>query len=107
MYDDLKLEIKLPMSETMFLILLSFLEERYGYEVMQYVYELTDSRVCLGAGTLYQTISKLKKSGLIKFTKEVNKQKRYLITNKGKDILDIEVDRICKMHKIVEEYYEK
>ena len=47
----------LPMSETMFYILLSLKQERHGYGIMQHVKELTDARIVLGAGTIYSSRS--------------------------------------------------
>ena len=40
----------IPMSETMFYILLSLREARHGYAIMQHVKELTGGRIVLGAG---------------------------------------------------------
>jgi len=54
----------IPMSETMLYILLSLREERHGYGVMQHVKELTDGRIVLGAGTIYQSLGKLETDGL-------------------------------------------
>ena len=55
----------LPMSETMFYILLSLKQERHGYAIMQHVKELTDARIELGAGTVYSSLGKLESDGLI------------------------------------------
>ncbi|GJM80274.1 hypothetical protein HMSSN139_27700 [Paenibacillus sp. HMSSN-139] len=55
----------IPMSETMFYILLSLQQERHGYGIMQHVKEITNDRIVLGAGTIYQSLGKLEKDGLI------------------------------------------
>ena len=54
-----------PMSETMFLLLLSLYDSKHGYGTMKFVKEKTNGRVILGAGTIYQTLSKLEKEKLI------------------------------------------
>lgn len=54
-----------PMSETMLYILMSLIEERHGYGIMQHVKEITNGRIVLGAGTIYQTLRSLKKASLL------------------------------------------
>lgn len=93
----------IPMSETMFYILFSFKKERHGYAVMKYVSELTKGRIQLGAGTIYQTIKKLEKSQLIRFCGEEDRQKRYVITDIGREILKLEIKRIKTMYQDVQE----
>ena len=46
------------MSETMFYILSSLRQERHGYGIMLHVKEITQGRIVLGAGTIYQTLQK-------------------------------------------------
>ncbi len=53
----------IPMSETMFYILFSLTQARHGYGIMQHVERLTNGRLVLGAGTIYQSLSKLEKRG--------------------------------------------
>lgn len=88
----------IPMSETMFYILLSLQEERHGYGIMQYVKELTKKRIVLGAGTIYQSLSKLEGDGLITQVNEIDRKKNYLITNTGKQILVEEAQRIKEIY---------
>lgn len=93
----------IPMSETMFYILFALREERHGYGIMQHVDEVTKGRIILGAGTIYQSLSKLEKEQLIKPTKEENRQKKYLITDDGTTILQLEAKRISELYKISKE----
>lgn len=86
-----------PMSETAYYILLSLLEERHGYGIMQHVEEITNKRISLGAGTLYGTLGKLEKANLIGITREEEKRKYYRITDEGKQILAIELNRIKEL----------
>jgi DNA-binding PadR family transcriptional regulator len=89
----------LPMSETMFYILLSLRQERHGYAIMQYVKELTDARIILGAGTVYSSLGKLEGDGLIEAMKEENRRKIYIITPLGRGILRDESLRIAELHR--------
>lgn len=92
----------IPMSETMFYILLSLQEERHGYGIMQYVKELTCGRILLGAGTIYQSLFKLEQDGLIAHVEEIDRKKIYRMTDTGRQILLEEVHRIREMYNAVE-----
>jgi DNA-binding PadR family transcriptional regulator len=92
----------IPMSETMFYILLSLQEERHGYGIMQYVKDLTKERIVLGAGTIYQSLGKLENDGLIIRVKEIDRKKIYAITDTGKQILLEEVHRIGEIYHNME-----
>ena len=87
----------IPMSETMFYILLSMKQERHGYAIMQHVKELTKGRIRLGAGTVYSSLGKLEGDGLIKSIREEDRRNIYLITPLGKQILHEEAERIAEL----------
>lgn len=89
----------IPMSETMFYILLSLREERHGYGIMLHVKELTAGRIILGAGTIYQSISKLQEDKLILAADEIDRKKMYRITDLGREILKIEAARIAELYQ--------
>lgn len=93
----------IPMSETMFYILLSLLNPNHGYGIMQHVKEITCGRITLGAGTIYQSIGKLDGDGLIESVKEEDRKKIYQITDIGKQILLTEAKRIQELFRNVEE----
>lgn len=88
-----------PMSETAYYILLSLLEERHGYGIMQHVAEISKNRIYLGAGTVYGTIGKLEKGSLIVSTHEEEKRKYYVITEKGRHVLYRELDRLKELYQ--------
>lgn len=88
----------LPMSETAYYILLSLMEVRHGYGIMQDVGELTDGRIQLGAGTVYGSLSRMEKDGLITVVLEENRRKSYLITDNGKRVLKQEIIRIKELY---------
>ena len=93
----------IPMSETMFYILLSLKQERHGYAIMQHVKELTRGRIVLGAGTVYSSLGKLESDGLIESVREEERRKIYIITPLGKQILREEADRIAELYNNVKE----
>ncbi len=92
----------IPMSETMFYILLSLQEERHGYGIMLYVKELTKGRIVLGAGTIYQSLGKLEGDKLIQQTSETERKKYYVMTETGRQILLEEASRIREIYRSVE-----
>ncbi len=93
----------IPMSETMFYVLLSLREPQHGYAIMQHVKQLTKGRINLGAGTVYSSLGKLEGDGLIKAVREEERRKIYIITPVGSEILREEAARIAELHKNSEE----
>ena len=87
-----------PMSETAFYILLSLQEPNHGYGIMLNVESITSGRIKLGPGTLYGTLSKMEKNGLIQFISEENKRKNYVITTLGEQVLQMEIARIGELY---------
>ena len=100
--DGLKKKL-LPLSETMFYILASLRQERHGYGIMLHVKEITQGRIVLGAGTIYQTLQKLERDRLIRPTREIDRKKQYLITGLGEELLREEARRIIALSKLAEE----
>lgn len=88
-----------PMTESGFYILYYLQEENHGYGIIQLVKEITNQEVIISAGTMYGSLSKMEKDGLITVTKEENRRKFYLITDLGKEILSIEIKRIQRLYK--------
>ena len=93
----------IPMSETMFYILLSLKQERHGYAIMQCVKALTQGRIILGAGTVYSSLGKLESDGLINGVREEARRKIYAITTVGSEILREEVVRIAELYNNTKE----
>ncbi len=93
----------IPMSETMFYVLLSLQQERHGYAIMQSVKELTKGRIVLGAGTVYSSLGKLESDRLIRGVREEARRKIYIITSLGKDILHEEYTRLAELYNNAKE----
>lgn len=98
MNDKLK-RIYIPMTETGFYILFCLQQEQHGYGITQQVKEMTGGEISISAGTMYGSLSKMEKDGLIQFTKDEEKRKLYRITPQGQEILDIELRRIERLYK--------
>lgn len=97
-------KVYVPMTETGFYILLCLREENHGYGIVQKVQELTGGEIVITPGTMYGSLSKMEKDGLISFIREENKRKTYLITELGREILDLEIKRIKRLYgNIMEE----
>ncbi|MCL2563690.1 MAG: PadR family transcriptional regulator [Oscillospiraceae bacterium] len=99
MSTEKQIKAYLPMSETAYYILLSLMEHRHGYAIMQHVEAITAGRVRLGAGTLYGTLGKMEKSGLIAVIAEEQQRKVYGITPAGRAVLEAEIRRIRELYK--------
>lgn len=98
MEDKIK-RIYIPMTETGFYILYCLQNEMHGYNIIQEVKKMTGEQIVISAGTMYGSLSKMEKDGLIQFTKEEEKRKFYIITELGKEILTIELKRIERLYK--------
>ena len=96
-------KVYVPMTETGFYILYCLQKENHGYGVVQEVERLTDGEIRLAPGTMYGSLSKMEKDGLIAFVREEDKRKTYVITVLGKEVLELELRRIRRLYKSIEE----
>lgn len=87
------------MTETGFYILLCLQEERHGYHVVQKVDAITNGEIKLSPGTMYGSLSKMEKDGLISFIREEDKRKIYQITELGLEVLELEKKRIERLYQ--------
>ncbi|MBT2289532.1 helix-turn-helix transcriptional regulator [Paenibacillus albidus] len=88
----------LPLTETVYYILLAVIEPAHGYLILQKVEELSGGQVRMAAGTLYGAIENLVK---LKFIEPVasgeSRRKVYVITSNGLDILRLDLERMKYM----------
>ena len=91
------------MTETAFYILLCLRSPNHGYGIVQKVERLTGGAIRLAPGTMYGSLSKMEKDGLIRFIREEEKRKIYEITDLGREVLQIELKRIVRLYKISQE----
>ena len=91
--------VYVPMTETGFYILFCLQQERHGYSITQKVKELTEGQLSISPGTMYGTLAKMEKDGLIAFVREEEKRKLYSITKLGRQILELEIQRIERLYR--------
>ena len=96
--DDKIKRIYVPMTESGFYILYCLQEPQHGYGISQQVKKMSGGAVVISAGTMYGTLSKMEKDGLIRFCYEEEKRKLYQITELGKEILNTEIARIERLY---------
>lgn len=92
-------KVYVPMTETGFYILMCLKEEAHGYSIVQRVEAMTEGAVKISPGTMYGSLSKMEKDGLIRFVREEEKRKIYVITDLGKQVLDLEMKRIARLYR--------
>lgn len=88
-----------PMTETAFYILLSLTEPRHGYGIVKHVEEITAGRLVLGSGTVYGTLTKMQKDGVITVFADEQRKTVYEITDAGKELMNAEITRIKEVHR--------
>lgn len=94
----------LPLTETVYYVLLALLEPAHGYAIMQKVEELSNGEVRLAAGTMYGAIENLLKKKLITaLSSEDPRRKVYVISDLGREVLHADYRRMLHMISVTEE----
>ena len=83
------------LTEQMFYILLCLKDECYGMDIMDKVPGMTNGRVVVGSGTLYNLLEQFMEAGMIRETKAEGRKRSYILTEKGKETLETEYKRLC------------
>ena len=94
------------LTEPMYYVLLALQRENHGYGIMQEIEELTGGRVIIGAGTIYTLLGRFEHEEIIVQMSEEDRRKTYIITDKGRQLLDEEIRRL-RMLLADSERYEK
>ena len=84
------------LTEQMFYILLCLRKECCGTDIMAEVSRLTEGRVSVGPGTLYNLLEQFAEAGMIRETKVEGRRKSYILTQKGAVTLREEFERLRK-----------
>lgn len=95
------------LTEPMYYILLTLMEECCGVDIMEKVKEISRGRVLVGPGTLYAMLAKFEENGVIQLTASEGRRKSYIITQMGREMLMREYDRLQVMAKDGERILEK
>ena len=82
------------LTEQMFYILLCLKDECCGIDILDKVPSMTDNRVNVGSGTLYNLLEQFLDSQIIRETKEEKRKRSYILTSKGRQMLKNESDRL-------------
>lgn len=93
----------LPLTETVYYVLLALTEPAHGYGIMQKVEELSDGQLRLAAGTMYGAIENLlKKKLIISLHSNDLRRKVYVIFDLGKRVLYADYERMLSMIAVTE-----
>ena len=82
------------LTEQMFYILLCLEEECCGMDIMEKGGRITDDRVNVGPGTLYNLLEQFLSAEMIEETKVEGRKRSYILTEKGRQRLREEFQRI-------------
>lgn len=82
------------LTEQMFYILVCLYQECRGADILEKVRTITANRVSIGSGTLYDLLEQFESEGMIRETKSEGRRRSYIITEKGKEMLEREYQRI-------------
>lgn len=93
------------LTEQMFYILLCLQKECYGMDILDKVPSVTDGRVHVGSGTLYNLLEQFLTEGYIKETKVEGRRRSYILTQKGKMLLEMEYARISAQARDYEKMF--
>ncbi|WP_442512600.1 PadR family transcriptional regulator [Paenibacillus chitinolyticus] len=95
-----------PMTETAFYILLSLAEPRHGYGIVKHVEIISNSRIRLGSGTVYGTLTKMQKDGIITVFSDEERKTVYEVTELGHKLITAEIDRLKELYQNALKYGE-
>jgi DNA-binding PadR family transcriptional regulator len=88
----------LPLTEATFLVLVSLIEPKHGYGIMQTAALVSGQKAKLGPGTLYGALTNMLKQGLIERKGEQDlegeRRKVYALTDLGRAVIIMESERL-------------
>jgi DNA-binding PadR family transcriptional regulator len=105
---DLRAEHLLPLSTAVLHILLALAGgERHGYDIMREVETITDGKLQMGPGTLYGSIKRMLRDGLIAEADERpdpalddSRRRYYELTDFGRRVLVAESGRLARLVEV-------
>lgn len=83
------------LTEQMFYTLLCLKEECYGMDILDRVPAMTNQRVNVGSGTLYTLLEQFLEAEMIRETKVEGRRRSYILTDKGREMLEKECTRLA------------
>ena len=94
----------LPLSAAVFSILLALAgSEKHGYAIMKEAALPESGSVAMGPGTLYGSLDRMMRSGLVEETVVTDNQRRryYRLTSFGQQVFSAEAARLARMMNTV------
>ena len=85
------------LTEQMFYILLCLRQECCGMDIMEQIRQMTEGRVAVGPGTLYNLLEQFVEADMIRETKAQGRRRSYIITQRGMEALAAEIERMEAM----------
>ena len=82
------------LTEQMFYVLLCLTQECYGLDILDRVPAMTHNRVSVGSGTLYNLLEQFLAEGMIRETKVEGRRRSYILTDRGRRVLQDEYQRV-------------
>ncbi|MDF1507189.1 helix-turn-helix transcriptional regulator [Robertmurraya sp. DFI.2.37] len=96
------------LTDSVFYIMAALTEPRHGYAVMNLVEETTNGQVVIGPASLYTIIKKLLNEQLISLHDDTDSRRKvYVLTEKGRDILRVDIKRRKIMVELAEKGLER
>ena len=83
------------LTEQMFYALLCLKDECYGMDILDRVPAMTNQRVSIGSGTLYTLLEQFLDAEMIRETKVEGRRRSYILTDKGREMLEKECSRLA------------
>ena len=93
------------LTEQMFYILLCLKDECFGMDIMTRVERITAGRVRVGPGTLYNLLEQFAEAGFIRQTRQEGRRRSYILTDKGRDVLREEYERLRRQAEDYRRFY--
>ncbi|MBR4081899.1 MAG: helix-turn-helix transcriptional regulator [Clostridia bacterium] len=97
------------LTEATYYTLLSLVTPRHGYGIMQKTEQMTGGRIRLAAGTLYGALNTLCDKGWVAPmpTAEDSRKKQYRLTERGRRVLEKEIERLRELIRSSEEVFKE
>ena len=87
------------LTEQMYYVLLCLRHECCGTDIMNMTLEMTDGRVRIGPGTLYNLLEQFADAGMIRETGIEGRKRSYIFTDGGEELLRNEYQRLIQQIK--------
>ena len=84
----------MEISQSLYYFLLVLNEPLHGYQIMQEIHKASKGSLSMGPGTCYGLISRCLDEKLIVLVSEEKRKKIYQISSKGKQALEVELNRL-------------